>query len=126
MSSDSEDDYGSKQKYVIDDQIDLFEFRQYMKHGKTKYKIRNIPNLNSTKGFKISLKITKCQDIKYNQTHKVRQKPVRLIRYSTQSPVFECDREFRVTEHKPVLPLTIVLSKKKKRSRKNINPKHQN
>jgi hypothetical protein len=72
MSSDSEDDYGSKQKYVIDDQIDLFEFRQSMKHGKTKCKIRNIPNLNSTKGFKLSLKITKCQDIKYNQTHKVR------------------------------------------------------
>jgi hypothetical protein len=101
MSSDSDyDDFNynsSQDSSYIDDQIDLFEFRQCMKSRKTKQKIKKPLCPISRKTFKSQPTLVRINCMSYKKTPKAERKSFRYDRYPQKPKPFECDEKFQET-----------------------------
>ncbi|CAF1168514.1 unnamed protein product [Rotaria sordida] len=85
-------DYNSSQDpFDIDYQIDLFEFRQFVKSKKTKQKIKKSSCPISMKTLKCQPIVVKINCMSYKKTPKAEQKSFRYNRYPQNSELFEFD-----------------------------------
>jgi len=99
MSSDSDYDefnYNSSQdSSYIDDQIDLFEFRQCMKSRKTKQKIKKPLCSILRKTLKSQPTLVRINCMSDTKTPKAERKSFRYDRYPQKPKPFECDEKFQ-------------------------------
>ncbi|CAF3361804.1 unnamed protein product [Rotaria sp. Silwood2] len=117
MASDidySSFDYNSSQDpFDIDCQIDLFEFRQFVKSKKTKQKIKKSSCPISMKTLKSQPTLVQINCMSYKKTPKAEQKSFRYNRYPQNPELFECDEVFdekstRVQSNIPSNPSKIL------------------
>jgi hypothetical protein len=94
MASDSGFDYHSSQdSFAIDDQIDLFEFRQDFKLKKQpRQKLKKSACSISVNTLKSQSRLVKTNCMSYKKTPKAERKS---FRYPPKPNVFECDEQFQ-------------------------------